>query len=83
MAEALTRPFHALIGVAAACLSTACAVQPCSAADVVPILFKRKLDLHQLTFALGEAIAHLHGLWFDGKLERIAGADGVFRFAPA
>ena len=61
----------------------ACAVQPCSAADVVPILFKRKLDLHQLTFALGEAIAHLHGLWFDGKLERIAGADGVFRFAPA
>ena len=45
--------------------------------------FKRKLDLHQLTFALGEAIAHLHGLWFDGKLERIAGADGVFRFAPA
>ncbi len=61
----------------------ACATQPCSAADIVPILFKRKLDLHQLTFALGEAIAHLHGLWFAGKLERITGADGVFRFAPA
>lgn len=61
----------------------ACAEQPRSAADIVPLLFRRKLDLHQLTFALGEAIAHLHGLWFAGKLRRIAGADGVFRFAPA
>ncbi|HRP27438.1 MAG TPA: MBL fold metallo-hydrolase [Burkholderiaceae bacterium] len=60
----------------------ACAEQPRSAAEIVPILFRRKLDLHQLTFALGEAIAHLHGLWFAGKLRRIAGADGVFRFAP-
>lgn len=59
----------------------ACTKQPCSAADIVPILFKRRLDLHQLTFAMGEAIAHLHGLWFAGRLARSAGADGVFRFA--
>ena len=61
----------------------ACAAKPHSAAEIVPILFKRQLDLHQLTFAMGEAIAHLHGLWFAGKLKRVAGADGVFRFAPA
>ncbi|MEO8124564.1 MAG: MBL fold metallo-hydrolase [Burkholderiales bacterium] len=61
----------------------ACAEKPHSAAEIVPILFKRPLDLHQLTFAMGEAIAHLHGLWFAGKLKRVAGADGVFRFAPA
>jgi hypothetical protein len=38
-------------------------VAPQSAADVLPVLFKRKLDLHQTTFAMGEAIAHLHLLW--------------------
>jgi hypothetical protein len=46
----------------------------------VPVLFRRPLDLHQMTFALGEAIAHLHALWFEGRLSRAVGADGVFRF---
>lgn len=51
-----------------------------SAADIVPIMFRRSLDAHQLTFALGEALAHLHKLWFDGVLRREADADGVIRF---
>ncbi len=59
----------------------ACTARPHSATDIVPILFKRALDLHQLTFAMGEAIAHLHGLWLGGKLRRELGSDGVFRFA--
>ncbi len=59
----------------------ACTEQPCSAADVLPILFKRPLDLHQTTFAMGEAIAHLHALWFEGRLQRHRTADGVYRFA--
>ena len=57
----------------------ACAV-PQSAATIVPIMFARALDVHQLTFALGEALAHLHKLWFDGVLERRRDADGVIRF---
>jgi glyoxylase-like metal-dependent hydrolase (beta-lactamase superfamily II) len=57
----------------------ACAT-PRSAADIVPIMFPRALDTHQLTFALGEALAHLHKLWFDGILRRELGADDVFRF---
>lgn len=61
----------------------ACSEAPCSAADILPVLFKRKLDLHQTTFAMGEAIAHLHALWHGGRLERSTGADGVHRFAPA
>jgi len=61
----------------------ACAQAPRSAADILPILFHRKLDFHQLTFAMGEALAHLHALYFAGKLRRSAGADGVLRFAPA
>jgi glyoxylase-like metal-dependent hydrolase (beta-lactamase superfamily II) len=58
----------------------ACAQSPQSAADIVPIMFKRALDLHQLTFAMGEALAHLHLLWLDGRLTRIVGDDGVIRF---
>jgi glyoxylase-like metal-dependent hydrolase (beta-lactamase superfamily II) len=58
----------------------ACRAAPTSALDLVPVLFRRALDLHQMTFALGEALAHLHALWFTGRLSRRAGADGVFRF---
>ena len=46
---------------------------PQSAADIVPIMFKRKLDTHQMTFALGKALAHLHLLWLDGRVEAHAG----------
>jgi glyoxylase-like metal-dependent hydrolase (beta-lactamase superfamily II) len=61
----------------------ACAMQPQSAADVLPVLFKRKLDLHQTTFAMGEAVAHLHALWFEGRLRRERGSDAIWRFRPA
>src|SRR5690606_5908615 len=54
----------------------ACA-QPMSTADIVPIMFKRQLDTHQMTFAMGEALAHLHALFFEGKLTRATGSDGV------
>lgn len=53
---------------------------PQSAFDIVPMMFPRPLDAHQLTFALGEALAHLHKLWFDGVLRREQGEDGVLRF---
>ena len=58
----------------------ACAQKPCSAADIVPIMFKRELDIHQMTFAMGEALAHLHLLWLVGELKRVQGEDGVIRF---
>jgi glyoxylase-like metal-dependent hydrolase (beta-lactamase superfamily II) len=57
----------------------ACAV-PRSAADIVPIMFPRALDAHQMSFALGEALAHLHKLWFDGTLRREIAVDGIVRF---
>lgn len=58
----------------------AACVTPQSAADIVPIMFKRELDMHQLTFALGEALAHCHRLWIAGELKRQRDADGIFRF---
>ncbi|MDP1649747.1 MAG: MBL fold metallo-hydrolase [Rubrivivax sp.] len=58
----------------------ACSVRPQSAADLLDLLFKRKLDLHQTTFAMGESIAHLHALQTAGRLAPEAGADGVLRW---
>lgn len=55
-------------------------VAPQSAVDIVPIMFPRALDAHQLGFALGEALAHLHKLWLDGRLQRTLDADDVLRF---
>jgi hypothetical protein len=47
------------------------------------VIFKRPLDLHQTSFAIGESIAHLHLLWHSGHLLREADAEGVWRFKPA
>jgi len=55
--------------------------RPVSALDMVPILFKRPLDMHQTTFALGESVSHLHRLWHGGQLRRERDADGVWRFS--
>jgi glyoxylase-like metal-dependent hydrolase (beta-lactamase superfamily II) len=54
---------------------------PQSAQDVIPVLFRRELDLQQRFFAMGEAIAHLNHLWRDGRIERRVANDGAIRFA--
>jgi glyoxylase-like metal-dependent hydrolase (beta-lactamase superfamily II) len=64
-------------------LLQACREAPRSAAEVLALLFRRKLDTHQMFFAMGEAIAHLHYLERAGSLRRVVGDDGVARFAPA
>ncbi len=61
----------------------ACAETPQHAADLLMILFRRQLDLHQTTFAMGESVAHLHALWHTGKLDRRQGSDGIYRFICA
>ncbi|MFX5684515.1 hypothetical protein ABTE42_20530, partial [Acinetobacter baumannii] len=48
----------------------ACAT-PQTGVDILPVMFKRPLDTHQLSFALGEAVAHLHKLWYDGAVKRL------------
>jgi glyoxylase-like metal-dependent hydrolase (beta-lactamase superfamily II) len=53
---------------------------PQYASQVLPVLFKRELDLHQLTFALGETIAHLNYLWHAGSLKRTADSQGRLMF---
>lgn len=61
----------------------ACRARPCSASDLLPVLFRRQLDLHQTTFAMGEAVAHLHALAGMGRLRGHLDDDGIRRFSAA
>jgi glyoxylase-like metal-dependent hydrolase (beta-lactamase superfamily II) len=56
--------------------------RPVTAFEILPVLFRRPLDEHQLGFAMGEAIAHLHYLRAEGKVTREE-SGGVRRFVRA
>ena len=57
--------------------------KPKSAGELLGVLFRRPLDTHQTFFAMGEAIAHLHYLYYAGEASRAVGSDGVMRYATA
>ncbi|MFO1322646.1 MAG: MBL fold metallo-hydrolase [Burkholderiales bacterium] len=54
--------------------------EPATAAQMIPVLFRRALDLQQSFFAMGETIAHLNHLWRQGRLTRLRAADGALSF---
>ncbi len=58
----------------------ACQEKAGSAHDMLTVIFKRPLDFHQTTFAMGESVAHLHALWHAGKMKRFQDEQGVWRF---
>jgi glyoxylase-like metal-dependent hydrolase (beta-lactamase superfamily II) len=58
----------------------ACKEHAGSAHDMLKVIFKRPLDFHQTTFAIGESVAHLHALWYEGKMKRFKDENGVWRF---
>ncbi|MHB1544110.1 MAG: MBL fold metallo-hydrolase [Gammaproteobacteria bacterium] len=53
-----------------------------TAAELIPVLFERKLDRHEIGFAFGETIAHLNRLWKGGWIEREV-ESGLIRFRAA
>jgi glyoxylase-like metal-dependent hydrolase (beta-lactamase superfamily II) len=57
--------------------------EPRTAAELIPVLFRRQLDTHQLSFAIGEVLAHLNYLEAAGSVTRALGSDGVERFRKA
>ncbi len=59
----------------------AACTEPATVAEVIPALFDRELDAHQLGFALGESLAHLNYLIADGRIARRLDADGRLRYA--
>jgi glyoxylase-like metal-dependent hydrolase (beta-lactamase superfamily II) len=56
---------------------------PRSAGELLGVLFRRPLDTHQTFFAMGEAIAHLHYLYYAGRAKRALGDDGIMRYAAS
>ena len=54
--------------------------EPRTASELVPVLFRRQLDTHQLGFAIGETLAHLHYLEAEGHAERHVDPTGIHRF---
>jgi glyoxylase-like metal-dependent hydrolase (beta-lactamase superfamily II) len=60
-------------------ITTACAETALTCLELIPILFKRPLDIHTLGFALGEGLAHLNYLVFQNRL-RPETRDGVVRY---
>ena len=51
-----------------------------TARELIPHLFSRKLDRHQLGFAIGEALAHANYLVSEGRLTKRRDQDGIIRY---
>jgi glyoxylase-like metal-dependent hydrolase (beta-lactamase superfamily II) len=61
----------------------ACRTAPRSAAELIPFVFSRNLDPHQMGFAFSEVLAHVNYMLRDGALKSVAGSDGVGRIGAA
>lgn len=60
----------------------ACKEKPLAAAKFIATLFPgREFDAHQMGFAMGETLAHLHYLEDLGRVRREVDAQGVIRFS--
>jgi glyoxylase-like metal-dependent hydrolase (beta-lactamase superfamily II) len=62
-----------------ALIAAACAMKPHSVADLVPVLFTRELDPHQLSFAFSEVHAHVNFMLRRGELRHAPSEDGNSR----
>jgi glyoxylase-like metal-dependent hydrolase (beta-lactamase superfamily II) len=52
---------------------------PQTATDLVPVLFKRKMDAHQTGFAFGETVAHVNYMIAQGWVTQARDEDGIVR----
>ncbi|MGB7102769.1 MAG: MBL fold metallo-hydrolase [Xanthobacteraceae bacterium] len=57
----------------------ACRAAPKSAAELVPSVFTRRLDPHQMGFAFSEVLAHVNYMLRQGTLKPIATGDDILR----
>ena len=62
-----------------AAIAEACRAAPRSAAELVPVLFTRELDPHQMSFAFSEVQAHVNYMLRRGELAWMEGADDIER----
>lgn len=53
---------------------------PRASTEVFSLLFKREIGPHNMGLAVGESLAHLHYLEWEGRVRRSRDADGIWRF---
>jgi glyoxylase-like metal-dependent hydrolase (beta-lactamase superfamily II) len=58
----------------------ACRAGPLSAAELLPVIFSRDLDPHQMGFAFNELLAHVNFMAREGRLAATASRDGATRY---
>jgi glyoxylase-like metal-dependent hydrolase (beta-lactamase superfamily II) len=58
-----------------ALIAEACRAKPRSAAELVPVLFTRELDPHQMSFAFSETLAHVNYMVRRGELAWVDGGS--------
>jgi len=54
--------------------------RPMTAAQLIPVLFDREMDAHQIGFAMGECLSHLTYLAGSGRMTRSRRDDGVITY---
>jgi hypothetical protein len=62
-----------------AAIALACRTTPRSAAELVPVIFHRQLDPHQMSFAFSEVQAHVNYMLRHRQLAWVDSADKVER----
>jgi glyoxylase-like metal-dependent hydrolase (beta-lactamase superfamily II) len=60
-------------------IAHAARAEPRTAADLLPILFKREMDAHQTGFAFGEVLAHINYMRARNELTQFRESDGMLR----
>jgi glyoxylase-like metal-dependent hydrolase (beta-lactamase superfamily II) len=66
-----------------AALAQACREKPCSPAELIPVMFARKLDPHQMGFAFSELFAHVNYMVRRGALKWVGGEKGPARLSSS
>jgi hypothetical protein len=61
-------------------LTLEAAKEPLTVVELLPIMFRRKLDFQQMQFAIGEALAHINHLVTRGDLWRIVEPGQPIRY---
>jgi hypothetical protein len=60
-------------------IAEACRVEPRTATDLVPTVFPRLMDPHQMGFAFSEVVAHVNYMRNRGELVQFRDTDDVLR----
>ena len=64
-------------------IEEACLAAPRSAADLVPVLFTRPLDPHQMSFAFSEVLAHVNYMRRTNRLHWSEAKGSIRRVSAA